>query len=114
MECIDLVLTQVQGGMMMMVATRMKIEMDMVMAKKENITTGMMNGMVNTGTRMVVMLIVMVKNGMEEMDIGMTTTGKEVEALMVTGQEAGAPTEIEIGLLMKMVNPHLGTALNSL
>jgi hypothetical protein len=94
--------------MMTMVATRMKIEMDMVMAKKENTTIGMMTGMVNTGIRMVVMLIVTVKNGMAEMDIGMMTIREEVEALMVMGQEAGAPTEIEIGLSMTMVNPHLG------
>jgi hypothetical protein len=82
--------------------------MDMVMAKKENTIIGMMTGMVNTGIRMVVMLIVTVKNGMAEMDIGMMTIREEVEALMVMGQEAGAPTEIEIGLLMTMVNPHLG------
>lgn len=108
MECIDLALIQVQGGMMTMVAIRMRIEMDMVMEKKENTIIGMMTGMVNTGIRMVVMLIVTVKNGMAEMDIGMMTIREEVEALMVMGQEAGAPTEIEIGLLMTMVNPHLG------
>ena len=108
MECIDLALIQVQGGMMTIVATRMKIEMDMVMAKKENTTIGMMTGMVNMGIRMVVMLIVTVKNGMAEMDIGMMTIREEVEVMMVMGQEAGALTEIEIGLLMMMVNPHLG------
>ena len=96
--------------MMMMVAmeTGMKIEMDMVMAKKENTIIGMMNGMVNMGTRMVVMEIIMVKNGMVGMDIGMMTIREEAEALMITVQEAGALIEIEIMLLMMMVNPHLG------
>ena len=109
-ECIDLV------PMMMTVAmeTGMKIEMDMVMAKKKNTTTGMMIGMVNTGTRMVVMEIITVKNGMRGMDIGMMTIREEAKALMVTVQEAGALIEIENMLLMMMAIPHLGTVLTSL
>ena len=109
-ECIDLV------PMMMTVAmeTGMKIEMDMVMAKKKNTTTGMMIGMVNMGTRMVVMEIITVKNGMRGMDIGMMTIREEAKALMVTVQEAGALIEIENMLLMMMAIPHLGTVLTSL
>ena len=109
-ECIDLV------PMMMTVAmeTGMKIEMDMVMAKKKNTTTGMMIVMVNMGTRMVVMEIITVKNGMRGMDIGMMTIREEAKALMVTVQEAGALIEIENMLLMMMAIPHLGTVLTSL
>ena len=109
-ECIDLV------PMMMTVAmeTGMKIEMDMVMAKKKNTTTGMMIGMVNMGTRMVVMEIITVKNGMRRMDIRMMTIREEAKALMVTVQEAGALIEIENMLLMMMAIPHLGTVLTSL
>lgn len=109
-ECIDLV------PMMMTVAmeTGMKIEMDMVMAKKKNTTTGMMIGMVNMGTRMVVMEIITVKNGMRGMDIGMMTIREEAKALMVTVQEAGALIEIENMLLMMMAIPHLGTVLTFL
>lgn len=87
----------------------MKIGMVMVMGKKEKRATGMMTGMADMGTQIVVMEIVMeeiMMNAVAEMVTGMMITVEEVEVLMITNmaQEVGAPTEKKTVLLMMMVN----------
>lgn len=87
----------------------MKIGMVMVMGKKEKQATGMMTGMADMGTQIVVMEIVMeeiMMNAVAEMVTGMMITVEEVEVLMITNmaQEVGAPTEKKTVLLMMMVN----------
>lgn len=94
----------------------MKIGMVMVMGKKEKRATGMMTGMADMGTQIVVMEIVMeeiMMNAVAEMVTGMMITVEEVEVLMITNmaQEVGAPTEKKTVLLMMMVNILLGMCL---
>lgn len=117
-ECIDPVPIQVLEDMvteMTMTVMKadmevgMKIEMDMALGKIENTTTGMMIDMVDMGTRIVVMEIVMaeiMKNATVEMDTGTMITGEEVKALMIMAQEAGVL--IETVVMMMIVNLHLG------
>lgn len=94
----------------------MKIGMVMVMGKKEKRATGMMTGMADMGTQIVVMEIVMeeiMMNAVAEMVTGMMITVEEVEVLMITNmaQEVGARTEKKTVLLMTMVNILLGMCL---
>ena len=94
----------------------MKIGMVMVMGKKEKWATGMMTGMADMGTQIVVMEIVMeeiMMNAVAEMVTGMMITVEEVEVLMITNmaQEVGALTETKTVLLMMMVNILLGMCL---
>ena len=76
----------------MKAATEAGMKIGMVMGKK-----GMMTGMADMGTHLVVMEIVMAeitKNALAEMVTGMMITVEEVEVLMITSmaQEVGAPT----------------------
>ena len=98
-ECIGPVHIQVQEDMVtdmrmivMKAATEAGMKIGMVMGKK-----GMMTGMADMGTHLVVMEIVMAeitKNALAEMVTGMMITVEEVEVLMITSmaQEVGAPT----------------------
>lgn len=111
-ECIGLVHMVTDMRMIVMKAATeagMKIGMVMVMGKKEKRATGMMTGMADMGTQIVVMEIVMeeiMMNAVAEMVTGMMITVEEVEVLMITNmaQEVGAPTEKKTVLLMMMVN----------
>ena len=112
-ECIGLVHIQTMNlmviDMMMIVMGGRKIEVDMVMAEKEN-------GAIETMISIVVMEIVMVetmRNAIAKTATGMMSTGKEVKVSMITNMalEAGALIEIMIAVMMMMVNAHLGMNL---
>ena len=110
-ECIGLVHIQTMNlmviDMMMIVMGGRKIEVDMVMAEKEN-------GAIETMISIVVMEIVtaeIMRNVMAGMVIEMMTTGEEVEVLItIMTQEAEALTET----MMKMANTHLGMSLSEI
>jgi hypothetical protein len=85
--------------------------MVMVMGGREKRATGMMTGMADMGTQIVVMEIVMaeiMKNAITEMVIRMMITVEEVEVLMISSmaQEVGALIETGTVLLMMMLNIH--------
>lgn len=102
----------------MKAATEAGMKTGMALVEREKLVIGMMTTMVDTGTHVVVMEIVMAeitRNAIAEMVIEMTIIEEEVRVSITSmDQEAGAPTETETMLLMKMVNTHLGMCLYSL
>ena len=127
-ECIGLVHIPVQADMeidMMTSATKDVMEAGMMSdmaevgtptAGKGNGATGMMIGMAEMETLIVVMEIAMAENtrsAMVEMVTEMMITGEEVEALTITSmaKEVEALIETESALLMMMVNILLGMSL---
>jgi hypothetical protein len=115
-ECISLV-NMVTDMMMIVMEAGMRIGMVMVMGEREKQASGMMTGMADMGTQIVVMEIVMaeiMKNAKAEMVIRMMITVEEVEVLMISSmaQEVGALIETETVLLMMMLNIHHGMCLS--
>lgn len=112
-ECIDLVHIQavepmVTDMMMIVMEAGKKIEMAMVMERKEN---GAIEMMIDIVVMEIVMAEIM-RIVMAGMVTEMTTTGEEAEALITNmTQEAGALIEI---VVMMMDNTHLGTNLYDL
>jgi len=94
--------------MMIVMEAGKKIEMAMVMERKEN---GAIEMMIDIVVMEIVMAEIM-RIVMAGMDTEMTTTGEEVEVLITNmTQEAGALIEI---VMMMMDNTHLGMNLYDL